>query len=168
VKESQSRQVVLRFTVVDHSDFSPNRLTVSLDSSYPSLGSGSLEQDGPLGIVAMEKEKQTGGRSMTSHIEKDNVMRTKRASGFRRVLFQRSTWAVSPVSLPSAVCCSEGDDRSRDSQKVASCNGPGDTLAEWPPTTAGTSVCSDPQRHTPPPGASCGRGQSKSRRCWLF
>ena len=30
-------QVVLRFTVVDNSDFSPNRLTVSIDSSYPSL-----------------------------------------------------------------------------------------------------------------------------------
>jgi eukaryotic-like serine/threonine-protein kinase len=28
---------VLRFTVVDNSDFSPNRLTVSMDSSYPSL-----------------------------------------------------------------------------------------------------------------------------------
>ncbi len=29
--------MVLRFTVMDNSDFSPNRLTVSLDSSYPSL-----------------------------------------------------------------------------------------------------------------------------------
>ena len=29
--------VVLRFTVVDNSDFSPNRLTVSINSSYPSL-----------------------------------------------------------------------------------------------------------------------------------
>ncbi len=29
--------VVLRFTVMDNSDFSPNRLTVSIDSSYPSL-----------------------------------------------------------------------------------------------------------------------------------
>src|SRR5260221_4703081 len=30
------------------------------------------------------------------------------ASRLRRVLFQRSTWAVSPVSLPTAVCCSCG------------------------------------------------------------
>jgi len=29
--------VVLRFTVMDNSDFSPNRLTVSIDSSYPFL-----------------------------------------------------------------------------------------------------------------------------------
>jgi hypothetical protein len=36
-------------------------------------------------------------------------MRTKRARRWRRVLFHRSTWAVSPVSLPTAVCCSEGD-----------------------------------------------------------
>src|SRR6266700_1393831 len=41
---------------------------------------------------------------------------TKRASRWRSVLFQRSTWVVSPVSLPTAVCCSEGDDRSIDSQ----------------------------------------------------
>ena len=38
-------------------------------------------------------------------------MRTKRASGFRSVFFHRSTWAVSPVSLPPAVCCSDGDHR---------------------------------------------------------
>jgi len=30
------------------------------------LGSGSLEQDGPLSIGAMEKEEQTGGRSITT------------------------------------------------------------------------------------------------------
>ena len=47
------------------------------------LGSGSLEQDGPRSIVAMKKEEQTGGRSITPDLENDNVMRTKRASGFR-------------------------------------------------------------------------------------
>ncbi len=73
--------------------------------------SGSLEQDGPLSIGAMKKEEQTGGRSITPDLENDNVMRTKRASGFRNVLFQRSTWAISPVSFPTAVCCSEGDHR---------------------------------------------------------
>ena len=52
----------------------------------------------------MKKEEQTGGRSITPDLENDNVMRTKRASGFRNVLFQRSTWAVSPVSFPTAVC----------------------------------------------------------------
>jgi hypothetical protein len=31
------RKKVLRFTVVDNSDFSLNRLTVSMDSPYPSL-----------------------------------------------------------------------------------------------------------------------------------
>jgi transposase len=45
---------------------------------------------------------------MTSDLEKESVMRTKRASGFRSVFFHRSTWAVSPVSLPTAVCCSSG------------------------------------------------------------
>ena len=45
----------------------------------------------------MEKEEQTGGRSITTDLENENVMRTKRASGFRSVLFQRSTWAVFPV-----------------------------------------------------------------------
>ena len=45
---------------------------------------------------------------MTTDLENDNVMRTKRASRWRRVLFQRSTWAVSPVSFPTAVCCSCG------------------------------------------------------------
>jgi hypothetical protein len=56
----------------------------------------------------MKKEKQTRGRSMITDLEKENVMRTKRASGFRKVVFQRSTWAVSPVSFPTAGCCSEG------------------------------------------------------------
>src|SRR2546425_810384 len=41
---------------------------------------------------------------MTSDLEKNNVRRTKRARRCRRVLFQRSTWAVSPVSLPTAAC----------------------------------------------------------------
>src|SRR6266849_3605504 len=45
---------------------------------------------------------------MISDLEKDNVMRTNRASCWRSVLFQRSTWAVSPISLPTAVCCSSG------------------------------------------------------------
>jgi len=35
------------------------------------------------------------------HLEKESVLRTKRAKYCRRVLFQRSTWAVSPVSLPT-------------------------------------------------------------------
>ncbi len=38
-------------------------------------------------------------------------MRTKRARRWRSVLFQRSTWAVSPVSFPTAERCSEGDHR---------------------------------------------------------
>ena len=83
----------------------------SLNLVETNSGSGSLEQDGPVSIVAMKKEEQACGRSITTDFEKDNVMRTKRASGFRSVLFQRSTWAVSPVSLPTAVCCSEGDHR---------------------------------------------------------
>ncbi len=45
-------------------------------------------------------------------------MRTKRASGFRRVFFQRSRWAVSPVSFPTGEWCSEGDHTSRDVQQV--------------------------------------------------
>jgi hypothetical protein len=45
-------------------------------------------------------------------------MRTKRASGFRRVLFQRSTWAVSPVSRAHRRVLLLRDDRSIDSQKV--------------------------------------------------
>jgi len=55
------------------------------------LGSGSLEQDGPFLIGARKKEEQTGGRSMTSDLEKESVMRPKRASGFRSVFFHRST-----------------------------------------------------------------------------
>ena len=55
------------------------------------LGSGSLEQDGPLSIVAMKKEEQTRGRSISTDLENDSVMRTKRARRWRRVLFQRST-----------------------------------------------------------------------------
>jgi hypothetical protein len=69
---------------------------------------GSLKKDGPLPIVAMEKEEQTDERSITTDLEKDNVMQTKQARRWRSVLFQRSTWAVSPVSLPTAVCCSSG------------------------------------------------------------
>jgi hypothetical protein len=61
-------------------------------------GSGSLEKDSPVEIGAMEKEEKTGGRSIMTDLEKDNVMRTKRARRCRSVVFQRSTWAVSPVS----------------------------------------------------------------------
>ena len=84
-----------------------NALSLMVDAIQPDeavqllgvgLGSGSLEQDGPASIVAMKKEEQACGRSITTDFEKDNVMRTKRASGSRSVLFQRSTWAVSPVS----------------------------------------------------------------------
>src|SRR6266700_4915043 len=71
-------------------------------------GNGSLEQDGPLSIGAMEKEEKTRGRSMTTDLEKESVMRTKRARRWRSVLFQRSTWAVSPVSFPTAECCASG------------------------------------------------------------
>jgi hypothetical protein len=55
-------------------------------------------------IGAMKKEEQTSGRSMITDLEKERVMRTKRARRWRKVLFQRSTWAVSPVSFPPAVC----------------------------------------------------------------
>jgi len=80
----------------------------ALEKSRKEFGSGSLEQDGSLGSGAMEEEEQARGRSISTDLEKENVMRTKRASGFRRVLFHRSTWAVSPVSFPTAVCCSLG------------------------------------------------------------
>jgi hypothetical protein len=36
---------------------------------------------------------------MTTDLEKESVMRTKRASRCRKVVFHRSTWAVSPVVL---------------------------------------------------------------------
>src|SRR5258708_15605906 len=65
--------------------------------------SGSFEQGGALAMGAMEKEEQTGGRSITTDLENDHVMRTKRARRCRSVLFQRSTWTVSPVSR--AHCC---------------------------------------------------------------
>jgi hypothetical protein len=71
-------------------------------------GSGSCEKDSPIEIIAVEKQEQTGGRSMTTDLEKERVMRTKRASRWRSVFFHRSTWAVSPVSFPTAVCCSSG------------------------------------------------------------
>src|SRR5260370_6008902 len=45
---------------------------------------------------------------MNRDFEKDSVLRTKRARRCRSVLFQRSTWAVSPVSFPTALCCSSG------------------------------------------------------------
>jgi hypothetical protein len=67
---------------------------------------------------AMKKEKQTDGRSMASDLENDHVIRTKRARRCRSVFFHRSTWAVSPVSFPTAVCCSSPDDRSIHFQKV--------------------------------------------------
>ena len=42
-------------------------------------GSGSLEKESPVCIVAIEKEEKTRGRSISIDLEKDNVMRTKRA-----------------------------------------------------------------------------------------
>ena len=75
---------------------------------YLDLGSGSLEQDGPLLVVAMKKEEHKQTSCISTDLEKDNVMRTKRARRWRNVLFHRSTWAVSPVSFPSAECCSSG------------------------------------------------------------
>jgi hypothetical protein len=44
------------------------------------LGSGSCEKDSPIEIIAVEKQEQTGGRSMTTDLENERVMRTKRAS----------------------------------------------------------------------------------------
>ncbi len=39
----------------------------------------------------MKKEVQTSGRSITSDVEKESVLRTKRAKRCRSVLFQRSS-----------------------------------------------------------------------------
>jgi hypothetical protein len=55
---------------------------------------------------------------MTSDLENDNVMRTKRASRWRSVLFQRSTWAVSPVSRAHGCMLLFRNDRSIDFQEV--------------------------------------------------
>jgi len=55
---------------------------------------------------AMKEEQETGGRSMISDLENERVMRTKRASRWRNVFFQRSTGALPPLCLPTAVCCS--------------------------------------------------------------
>ena len=54
---------------------------------------------------AMEKEEQASLMHDLG-LGKESGMRTKRASGFRSVFFHRSTWAVSPVSLPPAIWCS--------------------------------------------------------------
>jgi hypothetical protein len=56
---------------------------------------------------------------MISDLEKDNVMRTKRARRCRRVLFHRSTWAVSPVSRAHRRVLLLGDDRGIHLQKVS-------------------------------------------------
>ncbi len=47
-------------------------------------------------------------------------MRTKRARRWRKVLFHRSTWAVSPVSFPTAGCCSSGITAASAAQKDVS------------------------------------------------
>ncbi len=65
-------------------------------------------------ILAMKEEQETGGRSMISDLENERVMRTKRASRWRNVFFQRSTWAVSPVSQAHRRVLLLRDDRSRD------------------------------------------------------
>jgi hypothetical protein len=132
------------------------------------VGSGSLEKDGPLSIVAMEKEEQTGGRSMTTDLENDNVMRTKRARRWRKVLFQRSTWAVSPVSFPTAVCWSEGDHCLRHRPEVGSampC-----AVGGWNgfPQPLARLAGSDHPRRTPPLDASCDTRPSTPRSRWLF
>ena len=41
---------------------------------------------------------------ISSDFEKDKVLRTNRQIRWRRVLFQRSTWQVSPVSFPTDWC----------------------------------------------------------------
>jgi hypothetical protein len=45
---------------------------------------------------------------MSVDLEKESVLRTKRPIRCLSVLFHRSICAVSPVSLPTAVCCSFG------------------------------------------------------------
>jgi hypothetical protein len=77
------------------------------NQSSKKSGSGSLEQDGLVSIVAMKKKEQAG-LVHYYRLGNHNVMRTKRARRWRSVFFQRSTWAVSPVSFPTAVCCSSG------------------------------------------------------------
>jgi len=52
-----------------------------------------------------------------STLEKDNVLRTYRASFWRSVQFQRSMWQVSPVSLPTLRWVSFGKTFSYASQK---------------------------------------------------
>jgi hypothetical protein len=91
----------------------------SCDSYFGSgSGSGSLEEDGLLGIGAVKKEKQTDGRSMITDLEKDHVMRTKRARRGLCVFFHRCTWAVSPVSRAYGCVLLLRDEASRDFQKV--------------------------------------------------
>ena len=45
---------------------------------------------------------------IVSDLEKDKLFLTKRPSLWRKVLSHRSTCAVKPGSLPTAVCRSEG------------------------------------------------------------
>src|SRR2546421_10357647 len=79
-----------------------------------SRGSGSLERESLIVILAMKEEQETGGRSMISDIEKERVMRTKRASRWRKVFFHRSTWAGFSVSPAPRRVLLLPDDRSRE------------------------------------------------------
>ncbi len=45
-------------------------------------------------VVERWRKRSKHASCISIDLEKENVRRTKRASGFRRVLFHRSTWAV--------------------------------------------------------------------------
>src|SRR6266496_2698945 len=70
-------------------------------------GSGSHENGRSFKVVAMEKNVQTCIMHEQRFGERE-CFANKRAKRCCSVLFQRSTWSVSPVSFPTAVCCSSG------------------------------------------------------------
>jgi hypothetical protein len=55
---------------------------------------------------------------LTSDLEKDKVLRTKRAKRCRKVQFQRSIGLVSPASLPGERCVNLGKTLAYASQKI--------------------------------------------------
>ena len=130
-------------------------------------GSGSLEKESPVCIVAIEKEEKTrfvhqhrlgkrqchahkAGQALTQRvIPALHMGRFSRLFSYSCVLLGRRS---PPCKLP----------RRRFS------NAPDDRGLECSPTSAGSSVYSYPQWHSQPLDASCGRGQSTSRSRWLF
>src|SRR6266487_1561292 len=105
---------------------------------------------------------------MTTDLEKESVMRTKRARRWRSVLFQRSTWAVSPVSRANGGVLLAGDHRrvGRPEGRFAMpC-----AVGGWNgfPQPLARLADSDHRWHRRPPVASCDIRQSTPRSRWLF